>query len=615
MAKSLPIDNRIVEVLSKATIKNLIDGIVELLTNSDDSYRRLEERGIKHNNRIPIYVCREKGGICEKLVVEDFAEGMSADDLKKAIVFGAVTSGLTKGKSVRGLFGRGLKETIIALGEGRITSIKNGYLTKTRLWLDRKRGPLYDDEMLNRSEPTSKANGTKIEVFVLNEKVKLPELGTFKLQLCNHYALRDINKSRDIRLTFDDLKRKLRIIDERIEFSYPEGNLVAEKIINLAGFGDKICLKIWESSKELTSPRNNPFGLAGILIKTRAAILDNQLFRFENDSAAHYFFGEALCEDLEERLRDGETELIDPNRGGLEWRHEYCRTLAELIEEQLEPLISKKKRTLEEKPEKEVRESTKKMIKSLCNKLNEIANEELSEVVDVPNEPEPDIEKLTLKPEIAYLVKDTPRVISIYAPYDIVEKEGNETKIKSSVWTIAPLSSKVRLEKHPKFPDKLWYKYFKVVGITEGAEGNIQVNLGKEVAIAKVKVGIPKEKKRGKLLGRKGAFISDIKPDNQTGPFQRVAYRDGIIYVFINFPSVAKFLKVGFEGVETPEGRMLLAELVGEAFCKQLTIRGLENGNYTKVPGSEIESYNAALQELQKKYLHKIQEIIFAWKF
>ncbi|MGB9687078.1 MAG: ATP-binding protein [Rectinema subterraneum] len=617
MPKDLPIDPRIIEQLAKATIKNLIDGIVELVTNSDDSYRRLADKGLSRNGRISIYVCREKGGICRRLMVEDFAEGMSKEELRKAIIFGAEVSGITEGRSVRGLFGRGLKETIIALGEGQITSRKNGRVTKTRLWLDKgKKRPLYDDEMLDKAEITAEPDGTRVDICVTNEKIKLPEFETFKSQLSNHFALRDINNSvqREVILTFEDLKRQLKTI-EPIKFVYPRGELVAEKDINLQGFGDRVKLKILESRQELTPPRNNPYGLAGILIKTRSAILDNQLFKFDNDPAAHYFFGEAICEDLEDRLRKGETELIDLNRGGLEWRHDYCQALAQAIEEVLEPLVIKKKKEIEKKPEKEVGEPTKKMIKKLCSLLNELAKQELLDGPEVPTDPEPDITILTIKPEVANLQKDIQRTFSIYAPCQIIESEGDEAKIKSSIWTINPLSSKVKLEKHPKFPNKIWYRYFKVVGIAEGAEGEIIVSLGKEIATAKVKVGPYVEKRKGKLVARKGGFISDIRPDNQSGPFQRVIYRDGIIYVYVRFPSVAKFLGTGFEGVETPEGRMLLAELVGEAFCRQLARQGLELGKYTKIPGAEIESYNTAMNELQKKYLHKIQEIVFAWKF
>lgn len=405
--------------------------------------------------------------------------------------------------------------------------------------------------MINKIEITQEPDGTKVDISVTNEKIRLPGLKTFKPQLSNHFALRDINSSkhREIWLTFEDPKRSDLKTTEPIEFIYPPGELIVEKDINLPGFGDRVKLRILESSQELTSPRNNPYGLAGILIKTRSAILDNQLFRFENDPAAHFFFGEALCEGLENRLRNGETELIDPNRGGMEWRHDYCKTLGESIEKELEPLVIKKKKEIEKVPEKEVSESTKKMIRNLCSLLNELAKRELSEVPEVPVDPEPDINILTIKPEFANVQKDIPRTFSIYAPAHIIESEGDEAKIKSSIWTISPLSSKVRLEKHPKFPNKIWYKYFKVVGLMEGAEGNIIVNVGKETATAKVKVGAYGEKRKGELVGRKGGFISDIEPDKQTGPFQRVIYRDGIIHAFIKFPSVSRFLKAGFEGV------------------------------------------------------------------
>ncbi len=147
MAKELPINSRIVEQLAKATVKNIADGIVELVTNCDDSYKRLEGKGQVTSGEMEICVNRKKGGACENLKVKDYAEGMTKEELQEAIVFGGETSGFEKGRSVRGLFGRGLKETIIALGEGEIKTIKNGKLCRTKLWFDKK--PLFDDELLN----------------------------------------------------------------------------------------------------------------------------------------------------------------------------------------------------------------------------------------------------------------------------------------------------------------------------------------------------------------------------------------------------------------------------------------------------------------------------------
>jgi len=618
MAKELPINSRIIEQLSKATVKSMADGIVELVTNCDDSYRRLEEKGQFTSGEIEIYVNRKKGGICEKLKVKDYAEGMTKEELQNAIVYGSETSGFGKGKSVRGFFGRGLKETIIALGEGEIKTVKDGKVCRTKLWFDKKiKKPQYNDELLDDVKNTSEKDGTEINVNITNEKIKIPEYENFKDQISKHYALRDINYSKDraIQLIFDDLKRKGEY-KTPITFSCPEGRKVVEKDVRLLGYGDKVKIVIYESPKPLDPSCNNPFGLAGILIKTEGAILDNQLFKFERDPAALYFFGEAICEGLEGRLRKGETEIIDPNRGGLEWRHEYCEALSSIIEEVLEPLVFEKRKALEKKPEKEVKGSTKKLLEKLCSELNKLAKQEgIEEDIEI-SEPEPDITNLIIKPEVANIQIDSPRVFSVYAPDNLVKDEGQVVYFKSDTIDIQPLASRVNLEKHPKYSEKIWYRYFKIVGRREGAEGTIIAKLGTQTAHTKVKVAPPKERKKGKeIIGRKRGFVSEIVPEELENPPQRVIYREGVIKIYIKFPSISKFIKSGLEGAETPEGKILLAELVGDAFCKEMARQGIDVGKYPKVPGSDIDSFNSAVNELQKKYLYKIQEIIFTGKF
>jgi len=617
MAKDMPINQRIVEQLANATVRNLVDGIVELVTNSDDSYRRLEEKGEQVDGRIEIYVNREKGGICKKLVVKDFAEGMTKEELEKAIEFGGETSGFGTGKKVRGLFGRGLKETIIALGEGEIKTVKNGKLCRTKLWRISGRYQ-YDDELLQQVQETSENNGTEIDITITNPRIKIPKCEKFKEQLSKHYALRDIMASRKIWLTFEDLGKKGKpIYKNKVTFSYPEGKKVLEKELNLPQYDDKVKIVIYESETRLDSPRNNPYGLAGILIKTKGAILDNQLFKFDNDQTAGYFFGDAICDNLAERLREGETGIIDPNRRGLEWGHDYCQSLQKAIEEILEPLVLNKRKALEKNPAKEVAEPLKKKIRSLCSSLNKLAKDVWEDVPEVPVAPDPDIADLVIKPEVANIQKDKPRKFSIYAPKEMVNNEGtNEALIKSDTLDIQPLASVVILKEHPKYPEKIWYNYFDVVGKGENAEGTVTVKLGEKTASAKVKIAPYKERKKGTLIcGRKGGFISDIKPDESESPTQRTFYdKDtGIIKIFVKFPAVATLIKSGLEGAETPEGKILLAELVGEAFCKELARRILETN--PPPPGGEIDAFNVEVNKIQSKTLHKIQEIIRDWKF
>jgi hypothetical protein len=69
---------------------------------------------------------------------------------------------------------------------------------------------------------------------------------------------------------------------------------VIDTEVNLPSFGDKVKVIIYESPVPLDSPRNNPYGLAGIMIKTKGATLENFLFKFELEPAAFYFFWRSI---------------------------------------------------------------------------------------------------------------------------------------------------------------------------------------------------------------------------------------------------------------------------------------------------------------------------------
>ena len=117
--------------------------------------------------------------------------------------------------------------------------------------------------------------------------------------------------------------------------------------------------------------------------------------------------------------------------------------------------------------------------------------------------------------------------------------------------------------------------------------------------------------------GRKGGFIRAIIADSTSNPPQRVEYKEDTaeIRVYIKFPVVTKYFSEGLEGVETEKGKVILAELVGEAFCKVLAMRKLGSAEAPLVAGREIDSFNVAVNDLQKKYLHRIHEVIANWTF
>lgn len=633
--RELPISPAIVRQMSLGTIKNVLDAVVELVTNSDDSYRRLEEESIETEGRIEVYIKRLKGGKCKELKVVDFAEGMTQEGLKKAVTFAEEkASGFDKGKSVRGLLGRGLKESIIALGIGEIYTIKNNRLNAAKIWLEKAKPywSLGEEKLVNlaiREElGIPERNGTVIKINVTNEKIQVPDYTTFDKQITNHYPLRDINSSekRHVWLYFESRSRVSKFGPEKTDFSgklmykLPEGKLVCDESFNLSGYGDKVILKLYEADQSLQSPRNNPSAQAGLLIKTKGAILDNQLFKFSNEPAALYFYGDVFCEGIADRIRKGEMGIIDQNRGGIEWRHEFCQALQYSIEKLLGKYVVEKKQELEKAPSKEVPQPTKKMLSRLCNLLNKLAKEELEEL-EIPEEPSV-VDDLIIKPEVANLEIDKPRSFSVYAPKELIEiSKTNMVEVSSDHPEIVLLKEKVFLGGHPKYVN-ICYGTFEVIGKLLEAEGYLSCRLGDNEDMAQVKVGPQKKikRKRQGLLTRKGGFIKNIKPDETDNPNLRVGYdgEKGIVKIFIKFPVVAKYLGPGLRGASTSEGRVFLAELVGEAFSRAVAWRKFNSGVIfynPNNPDSIIDAYNTEVGNLQRKTFHLIHDLLAQWKF
>lgn len=645
----IPKPSRLIKQQAEATIQSLIDAVVELGTNSDDSYIRLESEKGKHTGQIEIYVSREKGGRVKEFYIKDFAEGMSKEDLEKAIAYGEEASRFIEGKSVRGLLGRGLKEAILGLGEGEIFTRKNDILNIAKIWWDSKqRKALYEIfENLNYNSPLleiekfiqQRENGTLIRIKVKNERITIPEYERFKTQISDHYALRDINSSerRKINLIFFDLRKKVKN-EVKIEFQEPEGELIIDRVVKIPRYGDQIHVKIKESPQLLTtkSPRIESWSKAGILIKTKGAILDNQLFRYDNDPVSYYFFGEVYCEGIAQRIRDGiiqgrESEIIDLTRKGLNWRSSYCQTIQKSIEKILEPLIQEKKKELEQGEKREIPQSRKKMMDKLCDLLNQLAKKEIEEWEGPGAAPEK-IEKLTIIPPQANIELNNPKLFAIYAPEELIEKAGSKVSISSEsgyIKILVPSSKRlvltlnIDLVKHPKKLET-WYGSFNIIGKEIGKETFIHCQLGDQWVEAGVKVVEPRvaEKKEEKeQKKKKGGLFSGIEPDSMFDPLQRARYiKDtGEIKISINFPGVKEYLGPGFKGIETKEGRVMLAELIGEIFCRTIAQQKIERGEAPYPsgagPDTEIPAFLTTVNELQKKYLDTIHKVAFNYKF
>lgn len=312
--RELPINKgRLLIEQAKGTIKSVVDAIVELVTNADDSFKNLEQSGATLiNPSIKIVIKRKTRGNCEELTVVDNASGMSKVELLEAIRFGAETSGFKEGKRVRGFLGRGLKESIIALGKGMIITKKSGEISGVKIWIEEENGELrvfdseIEDKLFLKSQMamqiSEENNGTIIAITDIYDNFKIPTRDYLFDQIKKHYQLRDINSSpnRDVVLEFHELEKKIKT-NWPIKYIYPQGKIKLEKEIVV---DDKISyLKIYESEEQLDSPVYDILGEAGILIKTEGSILEDYFSKFSGEEAGLYFFGSLDDPEIANRLR------------------------------------------------------------------------------------------------------------------------------------------------------------------------------------------------------------------------------------------------------------------------------------------------------------------------
>lgn len=395
-------------------------------------------------------------------------------------------------------------------------------------------------------------------------------------------------------------------------FIKPESTIILDEELKV-GQDDAIRIRVEESSKPLDSPGGNPFGLSGLLIKSEGAILENTLFRYNNEPAALYFFGEVDVPGIAKRLDEGEI-LVSPNRVGLDWsRHEFLRRLKDVIEDELSVIVSKKKKELEQNNQSKVSSKNKELINQIRDLLNTLAKQEMIELEQLINPEE--LDTIIIKPEITHLEVEKAKTLSIYVPVDIANAyplEGIELSIDNP--TIALNSKNLSFKPHKNYPSLL-VGHFSVTGTKLDEEGIVYCALGDYEAIAEVIVMTKGAgKRRKKLAPKSGGFIKDIKPDHSEDPIQRVYFdKDlGEIMIYVNFPGVKNYIKPGLEGIDTPEGSILLAELVAEAFCRAVAVDGIDRGKYM-VLGDPIDSYNRIISDIQKKYLDKFHKVVIEW--
>jgi Histidine kinase-, DNA gyrase B-, and HSP90-like ATPase len=172
-------------------------GIAEYITNSDDSYRRLRKFS---DQKIEVEIYSRRGRHIDKVIIRDFAEGMSLDDFEnKFFLYFESASGRKHGELVSGQFGTGGKAyAIMNFHHCWITSVKDGLENKAWFKWDPKRKKILRDYTKGgyKNKRVKKPNQTVVE---LNDSIKsTQDLGELVLGLERLPRIRHVLKNQEV---------------------------------------------------------------------------------------------------------------------------------------------------------------------------------------------------------------------------------------------------------------------------------------------------------------------------------------------------------------------------------------------------------------------------------
>lgn len=340
-------------------------GLVELITNSDDSYRNLEDEARQISGKILIEIERRKMGQPSVLIVRDRAEGMNREEMfQKLGTLGKRTSGFEKGKHRRGLHGRGARD-VAAFGTVNFESIKDDEYNhlvippslKCRFTEPHTKKVTSD---IRKKLGILRGNGTVITIEV-ESRFRIPQHETLLKDFSRYYSLRDIfsNPHREVILIDGHRNR-----EDQLFYKPPSGEIVFDGDIKIPQYSiAKVHLTV---HKHPTAFEQGilPYR-EGILVKSGAAIHDCTYFELESEAAAWKITGQLHCDYIDQLVReydDREQEspdkpnhpanntqrLLDPFRDGLIGEHPFRQLLYKACKETLEPIIEKIK--ADEKP-------------------------------------------------------------------------------------------------------------------------------------------------------------------------------------------------------------------------------------------------------------------------
>jgi hypothetical protein len=626
---TIPVDQRVIDIDSRR-FASIEKAIVELITNSDDSYSRMERHELPVSGKIIVsYERHLNGGV---LTVSDQAEGMSFETLRSILSYGGAHSQMAKGEAGgRGYFGRGLKQAIYGLGHGWIESVYRGQLSRVDLFHAENGAYLFDDwdkdkvaqeKDYKRLRLPPSGNGTQVTIIIENPQTNVPYFTSLVTTMVNNIYLRDILRRRQVEiLNMNQAKSKVTSLPLRYE--EPESDLlIGPEAYEVFSYQDQKYPFYLTLKKALNTDlvlkgdeRTN-----GLLVISGTAVFDCQFFRYENQLGTEYLFGTVSCPGLAEMLAKG-NPIISDEREGLNLKDPFVAAFAEAVSKIIADYIKREQIRLSHFDHATTSKRTQIMIEHVLQRMNKIAVEDLGIILP----PGPGSGKYgpfdTGRP--AVLRFSTPFYYrKVNHPFHVAMIVDRNQMLNEEILSFDyKLPDSIRVEPHIEglavadLPADGRFEWT-VSGSEIGSKGRIEVTSGPYSASGEIIIA---ENSSGKGYGH----VSE-KPaapwnmDNSVDMFRGYELRnlendiDRAVYqaeerlILINTEAPTVRLYVNGQGHFKDGARLLLAELLLDVITDELARRYVDRTTHK----GQAEAYKQAKQDLVRRYGVEVHSIL-----
>lgn len=616
---AVPVDQRVIDIDSRR-FASVEKALVELITNSDDSYTRLEKTGMQVTGLIRIKYERHQAGAL--LVIADQAEGMSFQRVCSILAYGGAHSPLARGEGGgRGYFGRGLKQAIYGLGHGWIETIHGGRFSRIELFRSENGGYLYEDgggdrpaEAMDHSRLGIAGSGTQVTIVIENIHVNISHYRSVVLAVANNIYLRHVLARRYVELLNVQHGKET---ERRGPVRYEE-----QPAILLLG-PDRIGSFIYqqqEYSFSLTLKRAQGAELTlkgdertnGLVVLSGMAVLDCQLFEYENQVGTEYLFGTVRCDALLEKLGQG-LAIISDEREGLNHKNPFVEAFSKAVSRTIAPHVAAEQEKLKHLERATTSGRTGHMIEHLLQRMSRAAIQDLGLVLP----PTPDLEAGAFgEPELPaalrfttpFYYRKTNHPFHVALLLDPGQFSGDEVlsfdyALPDSMH-IEPAPAAIPVRELGDLQRIEWT----IVGDAAGQHGEINARAGTYWAWCEIVVAEDASRHSRGYSGHlaKRALPRDHGAEmfvgyefrNLNNEMDRAVYSPGERKIIINTGAPTVQLYLDGRGHFRDAARLLLAELFMDVISDELARRLVDKSGHT----GNVRAFRTAKQNIIRRY-------------